>query len=206
MCISELSKSRVIQWHSCLQEHRSFISLSLICWCCHVGCFPIHVNLQGYYYYILPLVLFRLSHIYPFLFVSPSCISTRIIFLLPEGYPFFPLVWVFGKLYFSLKRSLLCLLLEAYFCCVWNRSWAAASSQRTAHTSPLSSASLVAAQQCLLGGWVIWRSSAFYLLAVHEIFFVFGFLQFHCDVCRCGFLIYCLEIVSTSESMDWCLL
>lgn len=50
-------------------------------------------------------------------------------------------------------------------------------------------ASLVAAEKYLLWGWFLWKSSVFFCLAALKIFFVFGFLQFPCHVCRCGFLI-----------------
>lgn len=73
-CTSHLSKSKVTQYHSCLQEHRRFLSLWLAC--CHcVVLFLSVFNPMKYYDCILQSILLRLTHTRPFLFVIPSCIN-----------------------------------------------------------------------------------------------------------------------------------
>lgn len=122
---------------------------------------------------------------------APSCllslvlISPGIIFLLPEEHPLVPLGWVFfGQLYFCLHCTF---ILEACFHCLWNSGLVVSLFQHTEDINPLSSVFRVVGKR-LLWRWRIWRSRAFFPLAALKVFFVFGFLQFHYNLCRCGFL------------------
>lgn len=147
-------------------------------------------NPMRYYYCVLLSVLFRLIHIGPFPFVL-------LFIFIPPGIIFFfclrntsYFLWSGSSLdnsvFVYIVPSFLEHIFTAYGILVW--WWFSFNTLKISFPLFLSSLLLLSAVYSEDDSFEGHRYF-FFPLAHLKIFFVFGFLQFRCDLCRCGFLL-----------------